>query len=383
MKKICMLAVMHSAKDDRIFYKEGLSLSRHGFEVVIIHRVSANGQIKDMSGKVLNEKGENEIRINDIKHIGIPEPRGIFQKILKKIFLGSFYKTFINAAVDEMADAYHAHEPQSYYLALKIAGKNGARVVFDAHESWLTGPLKDKYIKWRYLHKLKYLISANSLTRNRLIARNTSIKSEVIYNASVIQPKAYQAVKEIIIAHEGSFPFNRGLKLFLEGIGLLSILTQSFKVKIIGNFNENESRYFNEFVSSHLNDSLIEVTGWKSYEDLPGELEEACIGLILNTPTPNNLYGGPANKLFNYIANNMCVVAVDLPETKKLVEEHNCGIILNNRNPQTLCDALYELITNRELLEEKRMASFKAHKKLNWEQEAEKLIRFYNEVVFS
>ena len=381
MKKICMLAVMHSAKDDRIFFKEGRSLLRHGYEVVFVHGVNSKGEIQDMSGNILNGNGKSEIITDGIKNIGVPEPKGFFQKLLKKIFLGSFYRNFIKTAINENADIYHAHEPQSYYLALKIAKRTNAKVIYDAHESWLTGPFKDKYIKWRYLRKLTYLISANSITRDRLTRKYPNIKSEVIYNASVIASKEYKAIEEIIIAHEGSFPFNRGLKLFLEGLKLLRNKTQQFKVKVIGGFNQEEDAYFEAFNSEFFEEDFISVTGWKPYEELPQELEGASIGLILNTPTPNNLYGGPANKLFNYIANNMCVVSVDLPETTRIVNENNCGVILMDRNPHTLSDTLYDLISNRGLLEEKRKSSFEAHKTLNWNKEAEKLIRFYEEIV--
>jgi len=377
-----MLAVAHSAKDDRIFFKESKALHKAGYEVINMITSSFKGEIKDMSGEILNPNGEEEIEIDGIKIIGIPEEISFTEKILKKAFAGKFYKKYIERAISLKADVYHAHEPQSYYLALEIAKRNGAKVVFDAHESWRTGSPKDMFIKGRYLRYLKYLIAANPLTVQSLKQKNPDIQSEVIYNASIINGKEYSPINEISIVHEGSFPFNRGLKLMLNALKILKERKVNFKLKIVGQFKGKEKKFFDDFVYENSLSTYIQVTGWKKYEKLPLELEGAAIGLILNTPTPNNLYGGPANKLFNYIANNICAVSVDLPETKRIVEKENVGIILKDREPKTLASTLENLLENRELLESKRKAASIAHKKLNWEMESKKLINFYEEYIF-
>jgi len=382
IKKICMLAVAHSAKDDRIFFKESRSLQKAGFEVVNIVATNSKGEIKDMSGEVLNLNGEKEIDIDGIKIVGIPEIEGMTEKLLKKAFKGKFYQKYIETALAEKADVYHAHEPQSFWLALKIAKQNNAKVIFDAHESWRTGSPKDMFIKGRYLRHLKYLIAANPLTVKHLKEKNANFLSEVIYNASIIPTQNFLEHQEIIIAHEGSFPFNRGLKLLLDALNIMKERKRNFKLKIIGEFKGEEKKYFDEFVYENSLSTFIEVTGWKKYEEVPEKLKGASIGLILNTATPNNIYGGPANKLFNYIANNMCVVAVDLPETKKIIKKHNCGHILKERNPEILALTLINLLNYPERLNQKRKAAYEAHKILSWEKEEKKLIGFYETVIF-
>ena len=382
MEKICMLAVAHYAKDDRIYYKESLALSAAGYEVINLISATSDGKILDMSGEVLNPNGEMEVSINGIKMIGISQEQALVQRFLKKCFRGRFYRNFIAKAVEINADVYHAHEPQSYYLALQIAKRTKCKVVFDAHESWLTGSPKDMFIKGRYLRNLRYLIAANRITAESLKKKNQKIEYEVIYNASIIKSASYEPVKEVIIAHEGSFPFNRGLKLMLDAIKLMVERKLDFKLKIVGEFKGEEKTYFDRFVNEHSLTTYIEVSGWKKYEEIASELMGASIGLILNTPTLNNIYGGPANKLFNYMAMNMCVVSVDLPETTRIVEEHSVGFILKEREAELLADCLQKLITDHNLLEEKRKAAKEAHRKLNWEEESKKLINFYEEHIF-
>lgn len=383
MKKICMLAVMHSAKDDRIFFKESLSLKKAGYEVVHLLATDHLGHIKDMSGEILNKNGEADIDIDGIRTYGIPENNGLIQRTLKKFFMGSFYERYILKGIEINADVYHAHEPQSYFLALRIAKRTGAKVVYDAHESWLTGTPKDMLIKRKYLKNLTYLIAANPLTIERLTKDLPNVKSETIYNASILKATEYKHCEEIIMTHEGSFPFNRGLKLMLDALKILKERSSEFKLKIIGEFGALEQEYFDEFVSRNDLTKNIHVTGWKRYEEVGDELKGASIGLILNTPTPNNLYGGPPNKLFNYMAMNMSVVAVDLPETKRIIEENNIGIVLKTREASELADTLYSLIKNRDLLDQKRRAAHAAHLQMNWDEEAKKLIGFYKNEIFA
>ena len=62
--KILMIALQHSAKDDRIFYKEALSLKNNGYEVRYLLLADKDGYIKDMSGKIINTNKENVIYID-------------------------------------------------------------------------------------------------------------------------------------------------------------------------------------------------------------------------------------------------------------------------------------------------------------------------------
>ena len=46
--KVCMLTTSHPALDDRIFYKESLSLQRAGYKVTLIASLDSEGFLFDM-----------------------------------------------------------------------------------------------------------------------------------------------------------------------------------------------------------------------------------------------------------------------------------------------------------------------------------------------
>jgi glycosyltransferase involved in cell wall biosynthesis len=371
-----MITVQHSAKDDRIYFKQGKALSASGYPVSIVHGSSAD-TLKDMSGLRVKE-GPDELGIN---HWRVAEPKSWFAQQLKKVYRGSFYTDFIAKACSTGAKIFVAHEAQSIYIARKCAERVGGAYVFDSHESLHLVSPKARYAIRTEMRRMPYFTTANQLTQKAILALNPSASSETIYNAAVIPSSAIHPSTDYpLIIHEGSLPFSRGLRLMLEGLAILKQRIPDFKFKIVGSMAAEEQGYFDTMARQHLLYENIEITGWVPYERLAEHISGGEIGLILNIPTPNNLYAGPANKLFNYMACNMAVVAVELPETSKILNTTKAGITLGAREPKLLADTLCDLMVNKDLLNSYRTAAHEAHKTLNWDTEKEKLISFYKNV---
>lgn len=156
MAKICMISVNHSPLDDRIFYKEACTLRDSGHHLFMICGADAQGIMYDMGHLTpLNTAHQEVVYFNDIPTYPIKHPQGIYDRLAKKIFKGKFYAQYISRAIHINADVYHAHEPESFYLGLQIAKATGAKVIFDAHESYAGVTLKERWIKWRYIKKTK------------------------------------------------------------------------------------------------------------------------------------------------------------------------------------------------------------------------------------
>ena len=100
--RVCMIISLHSPKDDRIFFKEAISLKKRGFEVSILCLTDENGQIKDMSGNVLNLENQSKIESEGIQIIGVKKQSGFFQNILHKLGKGKCWNEFIEKAKEIM-----------------------------------------------------------------------------------------------------------------------------------------------------------------------------------------------------------------------------------------------------------------------------------------
>lgn len=387
MTKVCMLAVQHCAKDDRIFYKEALSLKKHGFDVYYLHGAEPDGSIVDLGGNILNPNGEKEIDIDGIKIIGIPHAKGLVQKSLNKINQSDFFKKMIKKGIEIGAEVYHAHEPQSLYIAQKIEENITTKVIYDAHEPWINAHKKDALLRTILLPKLKYLISANQITRGDLVFHNHQIKSEVVYNCSspdVFFPEFNQEkLKTPVIVHEGSMKFDRGLKEIIEVIKCLKPKHPAIKFKIVGETYNEERAYLASKIKEYaLEDSIIE-TGWLTYENVGDELKNCSIGLITNTSIERNTLAGPANKFFNYLTYGIACVAVDLPETTALLRNTKSGITIQERTIEKLSEAIDILLADKDRLSNYCKKAYEAYQQYNWKNEEQKLISFYKHVVLN
>ena len=387
MTKVCMLAVQHCAKDDRIFYKEALSLKKHGFDVYYLHGAEPDGSIVDLGGNILNPNGEKEIDIDGIKIIGIPHAKGLIQKTLNKMNQSNFYKGIIKVGIELNADVYHAHEPQSLYIAQKIEENITTKVIYDAHEPWINAHKKDALLRTILLPKLKYLISANQITRGDLVFHNHQIKSEVVYNCSspdVFFPEFNQEkLKTPVIVHEGNMKFDRGLKEIIEVIKCLKPKHPAIKFKIVGETYNEERAYLASKIKEYaLEDNIIE-TGWLTYENVGDELKNCSIGLITNTSIERNTLAGPANKFFNYLTYGIACVAVDLPETTALLRNTKSGITIQERTIEKLSEAIDTLLADKDRLSNYCEKAYEAYQQYNWKNEEQKLISFYKHVVLN
>jgi glycosyltransferase involved in cell wall biosynthesis len=388
MAKICMISVNHSPLDDRIFYKEAMTLKSVGHTITMICRADENGVMYDMGNKIpLNTEEQKEVSFNEIIAYPIASPTGTINTVLKKVFKGEFYNKFIEKAIEIDADVYHAHEPESFYIGLQIAKKNGAHIIFDSHESYTTGTPKEIWIKNQYLKDLKYLITANHITRGHLVSLHHTIQSTVIYNAA--QPEFYtnhiqkNKPESIVIAHDGYLPFNRGLKEMLQAILKVYQKHTNIQFKIIGETFGEEKEFLNKFIQQHKMEGIISETGWVKYEDVASHLSDCKIGIIAKTPTINNIIGGPPIKYYNYTAAGMAIIDVDMPETTRLLSKYKNGVSVSNRTADGIASAIFKLIESPDLLQKYQHNSIAAFQDLNWDNEGKKLTDFYRDVVLN
>ncbi len=378
--KICMLTSLHSPKDDRIFFKEAVSLKNKGFQVNILCLADEKGFVRDMAGNVLNPNLESCIESDGINIIGIPKQQGVLEKALHIIGKGKTWKNFIVKAVEFEADIYHAHEPQTAFIGLKIEQKTNAKLIYDAHEPWIfSRSIKEWILKKLCLSRLTNLISANAITQQSLLQENPKLNTEVIYNCSPSFFLNYQKENtEVIICHEGSLWFNRGLKLIVEALIILKTTQPNFKFRIIGDVFAEEKKYLEKKIKENNLEENIEITGWLSYNDVPKSLAECSIGIITNTDEERNTLAGPPNKLFNYMTMGLAIVTVDLSATTAIINETTCGIILQKRDAQLLAKELQNLLDNTAIRKQFQENALRwAKTKFNWQSEAEKLFQFY------
>ena len=127
---VCILTSAHPVGDVRVHHKFALAFLQEGFRVTWV------GPDYRFSGSEACE--ENGIDYRLFRHAG-----GMFGR------LSAAGKLYRNARPLSCVDVFYAPDPDSAMVAVRVARKNGGRVIFDIHEvyhgamlqRWVKGPI--------------------------------------------------------------------------------------------------------------------------------------------------------------------------------------------------------------------------------------------------
>jgi glycosyltransferase involved in cell wall biosynthesis len=125
---------------------------------------------------------------------------------------------------------------------------------------------------------------------------------------------------------------------------------------------------------------FIEKLAW---DKLMRYTRTADAGISLDKNTNMNYRFSLPNKLFDYISAGIPVIASDLPEIARIVNEFNCGIIIPDVNPEEISISIKEFRDNRKLVSELKHNSVIASKSLNWENESLKVEELYRSIIYN
>jgi len=117
------------------------------------------------------------------------------------------------------------------------------------------------------------------------------------------------------------------------------------------------------------------------WEQLIRYTKSADAGLSLDKNTNINYRFSLPNKLFDYIASGIPVIAGNLDEVSKIIIENTCGIIIPEVTPDEISQAVIHLKSNPALLAELKKNSVIASEKINWETESVKVKEFYKRIL--
>lgn len=107
----------------------------------------------------------------------------------------------------------------------------------------------------------------------------------------------------------------------------------------------------------------------------------ADAGLTIDKDTNLNYHFILPNKLFDYIASGIAVIASDLIEVRKIIEGNDCGIIIPSVSPEEISKAIIRLRDDRQLLNKMKQNSVVASEKLTWNAESVKVTEFYKTII--
>jgi glycosyltransferase involved in cell wall biosynthesis len=84
------------------------------------------------------------------------------------------------------------------------------------------------------------------------------------------------------------------------------------------------------------------------------------------------------NNLFEYMAAGLAILANNLPEIAAVVQEHQLGVIYEDKGPAVLAQAIEQLISDRKGLEGCRQRAWQVyHEHYTWQRHQQVLLTVY------
>jgi len=360
--KIAHLTSAHLRHDIRIFHKECTSLAQNNFKVSLL--------VADGKGNEIN----NGIEIQDI---------GARGNRLKR-FLLMPWKMWLHARKLK-ADLYHFHDPDLLIIGFLLK-LEGYKVIYDTHEDLPRQILSKYYIP---LHFRKFISFTIELLENFISKRLSGIitatphinKRFIKINNLSKTVNNYPLASEIEncltingeriknqICYTGGVTRIRGIVEIIEAIKNLDVT-----LVIAGPME-----------STSLQNELEQMPGWSkvnylgtvSRKTVYEIMERSSLGLLLYHPEPNHTNAQP-NKLFEYMAAKLPVLASNFPLWEEIIKIHQFGICVNPLDPKAISEGIVTMLTSGEIEKMGTAASQAVLNQFNWKNEEKVLINFY------
>ena len=355
--KVYHISTVHQRNDVRIFKKECISLANAGFDVSF---VVADGKGDELYAgiKIIDAGFPGEGRKNRFL-----KGTKLVRKIIQR----------------DNPDVLHFHDPELLFLARKMAKKY--IVIYDAHEDLPKQIMSKPYIK-PFLRKMIAFIAGYIEKRAaKKIHGVISVVDEIVKRFQNYQPNTILLANYPIINAEEtvSFELKDGNIVYAGGVtrirGMLEMAEVAKQIQIpIHIYGKAEKE------CELLDNSFAKFHEQVKQENLFDILKKSSIGLILFHPVPNHINSSP-NKLFEYMAYGMAVIASDFPVWRNIVDTYKCGICVNPLNIDEIANAISYLKNSPETVIEMGKNGRKAVlEHFNWEIESRKLIELYQKI---
>lgn len=317
-----------------------------------------------------------------------------FRMIFKNGFLFyAFYnfRLFIHLLLHRY-DILVANDLDTLLPNFLVSKLKGLPLVYDSHEYFTGLPeiQHRSFVKWVWtslekaiLPRLKYVITVSEPIAKLykklydvepLVVRNMARNTDHIVPFTPVD-LGIKPDELLVIIQGTGINVDKGAEELIDAINL----TERIFLLVIG--SGDLIPQLKEKARNASLDSRVRFIPPLSWEKLAKYTKSAHAGMCLEKNTNlNYLYSLP-NKLFDYIAAGIPVIAGSLPESELLIKEYNFGLIIENVTPEAISTALTTLRDNRKLLEELKLNAIKAANLLSWEKESTRVVELYTNVL--
>jgi len=416
MRRVCMFVYNSMLHDARV-RKEARTLTQAGYDVTVLavhdpgrtqrreevdgfHIVRLSRSLLGVSrremGAALHRQPVTPIPVRSPSSSSAPTPRGVKGRVLAALELlvrrilyplrrVLVFQRFVRAALRVKADLYHAHDLNTLLMAYAASRLRRTPLIYDSHEVE-TGRAGQRLRWWAafleraLIHRADRVICTNQTradyTQQRYgLPPPTILRNLPAYVApapsTLLHARLGLPPDRKVVLYQGGVQPERGLEQLLEAAseiaGGVVVILGSGRLKPALQ-QRVQQLGLTEKVRFH--DAVL-------VGELPAWTACAYLGLQILQNTCFNHYSSLSNKLLEYLMAGVPVIASDLPEMRRVLEDTGAGLIVDTSDPHQIAAACNQLLADpaqREAMSGRAKAS---RSRYSWEREEQVLVELY------
>jgi glycosyltransferase involved in cell wall biosynthesis len=257
------------------------------------------------------------------------------------------------------------------------------KLVFDAHELFPEVPevTDRKLVKaiWTSIENIIFPHLKNCYTVCQSIAdyynKRYGINMQVIHNFSYTEREKPKPILDFngkkIILYQGAVNVGRGLEWVIDAMPLM----ENTILVIVGK-GDIYSRIKLKVREMNLNNKVIFV-GKIQPTELPAYTCSANIGLCLLEPKGLSYYYSLPNRIFDFMAAGVPILATDFPEIANVVKTHRTGEVISHYEPAYLAETIQNMLGEWDEKEKERLKNLSEN--FCWEKEEKNLTSIFQQ----
>lgn len=278
----------------------------------------------------------------------------------------------------------HANDYDTMWIGVAAKLLRRSSLVYDAHElwpdqglvgwrPWLVG------CEWLFTRVADALVAANPAISETIAKRYRLQTPVVVRNVpahpalSPARPEGLRAEKQPLALYIGSLAPERGIEQAIQALGLVP----EVRLRLMGSGSDEYRAHLNRTAEEAGAADRIEYRQPVDPSAVPDTIAAGDMGIVLTQATCLNNELSLPNKLFEYAAASLPIIASDLPLLGALVRDEGIGEVVPPADVEAIAAAMRRLADparNAEVRD--RVRSF--GERVNWQQERQVLESVYS-----